>query len=303
MIWQTTRFAIDLAVPRVMGIVNVHARFIFRRRPRRRRPPGCWPSANGSCGKAPTCSTSAANPAGPAPSPSVPTWSCRASSPVLREAARLGLSDLRRHDQAGGHACRARSRCRHRQRRVGAASGRCARDRRRAPGLRRLPDAHAGHRRRTMQTDTQYERRRCRRRDVPAGAGRLARIGGHRPGPPHRRRPRHRIRQGCTAEPRVCWRGSRSFSPSAWPVLAGWSRKAGRWPVSAASRRRRLPSARRPSVRCSTRPASPRRCSPSNAAPASSASTTSRRRWPRSSVWKAALMRARTIKPEKRQQP
>ena len=275
-IWRTSRFAIDLARPRVMGIVNVTPDSFSeggagtvdgagdrplradagrrRRHPRHRRriePSGC--AAGQRRGGA------------------------RSRPPGARSGGRPRRSDLDRHDQGRGHARRARSRRRHRQRHHRAAHAGALELVAAHPGLRRLPDAHARHAAIDAGRGGLRRRRRARsRRSCASGSTRRRRRASTASASSSTRASasaRHRNRTSS------CWRARKRSSRSAFPFSSA-GRASRRSPASPDWRRKRRPAGRRPSRHGSRRRASSPPSSRCSAARASSASTTSPRQSP-----------------------
>ena len=211
-------------------------------------------------GRAPTSSTSAASPPGPAPSrstaPRSGAGSCRWSRRWPREPASRSAIDTTKAVVADG---RARGRRPHRERRLGRPlRPRSARRRRRstAPGYVAM---HMQGEPRTMQDAPALRRRRARGRRLPRRARRRRARRRHR----RRRargRSRHRLRQDHRAQPRRCSRTStRSSRASTRRSSSGASRK--RFLGALLRRRRRADP---PSGATTAR--SPRRCGRSGSA-------------------------------------
>jgi hypothetical protein len=124
MIWQTTRFRVDLHVPAGDGHRQRHAGFVFRRRAARRSTPARWRIAKNCWPTGATCWTSAANPPGrAAPSAAGP----RRTGPGAARGARgralgvpISVDTYKPEVMRAG----ARSGRRHHQRHLGAAPAR-----------------------------------------------------------------------------------------------------------------------------------------------------------------------------------
>ena len=240
-IWRTSRFAIDLARPRVMGIVNV--------------TPDSFSEGGAALSTAQAiarCEQMLAEGAdildigGESSRPGALPVSAEEElarvRPVLAAAVGLGCPGLDRHDQGRGHARRARSRRRHRQRHRCVANAGRDRTRRRASELRRLPDAHARHAAIDAGRGGLRRRRRARSwRSCASGSTRreAAGIGRERivvdPG--------HRLRQDAGAEPRAA--GAPGSAPGARRAASSSAGRASRrWRASPAWRRKRRPAVR-----------------------------------------------------------
>ncbi len=221
-IWRTGRFAIDLAQPRVMGIVNVTPDSFSD------GAPDITPArAIARCEQLLEEGADILDLGGESSRPGARAGerrgrARRASGPCCG-GGRPRLPDLDRHDQARGHASRARPRRRHRQRHRRAASAGRARGGRRAPELRRLPDAHARHAALDAEPD-RLRRRRRRGRRLPAERFDAVAVAGV-------------ARERIVVDPGVGFgktpaqnleilRRQRELLAIGVPLLAGWSRKS-----------------------------------------------------------------------------
>ena len=278
MIWQTSRFRIDLTRPQVMGIVNVTpdsfsdgGRVSRRPTPRARIASGCWREG------ADILDIGGESTRPGARLPVTAETSSRACCRCCADARHAGRARSRStRAEPGGDARGARPRRRHRQRRPRAAGAGRARRRGGASVVRRLPDAHAAASRRSMQAAPHYETTCVAEvarlpgaiaRDAALAAGIARERIALDPGIGFGKTPAHNLALPAR---------QRELLALGCPLLLGWSRKS----TLGADHR---PAGRR----ARRRPAWPPRWRRCSRARPSCGCTTSPRPSTRSSVWRA----------------